>query len=126
MHKLTSKPITLDCFEIDDYQENLENWIDSTTNYEFNLKQAIEVNISMLEGLRQKYLETKDIRYWKELIRWLPESWLQTRTVTLNYENIRSMVHQRRGHKLTEWRKTFINWATTLPYANELIFYNNN
>ena len=126
MHKLTSKPITLDCFEIDDYQENLENWIDSTTNYEFNLKQAIEVNISMVEGLRQKYLETKDIRYWKELIRWLPNSWLQTRTVTLNYENIRSMVHQRKGHKLTEWRKAFINWVTTLPYANELIFYNNN
>ena len=65
-------------------------------------------------------------KYWKELLRKLPNSWLQTRTVTLNYENIRSMVHQRRGHKLTEWRKTFINWATTLPYANELIFYNNN
>ena len=132
MHKLTSKPITLDCFEIDDYQENLENWIDSTTNYEFNLKQAIEVNISMLEGLRQKYLETKDIRYWKELIRWLPESWLQTRTVTMTYENLLAMCSkgQRRFHKLTEWSgdgedfvtESFIKFARKLPYAQEFIF----
>ena len=131
MHKLTSKPITLDCFEIDDYQENLENWIDSTTNYEFNLKQAIEVNISMLEGLRQKYLETKDVRYWKELIRWLPESWLQTRTVTLSYENLLAMCSkgQRRNHKLNEWSgkdnatlPNFISWARSLPYAQKLIF----
>ena len=132
MHKLTSKPITLDCFEIDDYQENLENWIDSTTNYEFNLKQAIEVNISMLEGLRQKYLETKDVRFWKELIRWLPESWLQTRTVTMNYENLLAMCSksQRRFHKLTEWSgdgedfvtESFIKFARKLPYAQEFIF----
>ena len=132
MHKLTSKPITIDCFEIDDYQENLENWIDSTTNYEFNLKQAIEVNISMLEGLRQKYLETKDVRFWKELIRWLPESWLQTRTVTMNYENLLAMCSksQRRFHKLTEWSgdgedfvtESFIKFARKLPYAQEFIF----
>ena len=131
MHKLTSKPITLDCFEIDDYQENLENWIDSTTNYEFNLKQAIEVNISMLEGLRQKYLETKDVRFWKELIRWLPESWLQTRTVTMNYENLLAMCSksQRRFHKLNEWSGSeddsldnFISFARELPYAADFIF----
>ena len=132
MHKLTSKPITIDCFEIDDYQENLENWIDSTTNYEFNLKQAIEVNISMLEGLRQKYLETKDVRFWKELIRWLPESWLQTRTVTMTYENLLAMCSksQRRFHKLTEWSgdgedfvtESFIKFARKLPYAQEFIF----
>ena len=39
-----------------------------------------------IEYLRQKYLETKDKVYWKELIRWLPESWLQKRTITMNYE----------------------------------------
>ena len=55
---------------------------------------------------------------WKELIRWLPESWLQTRTVTLNYENLLSIVRQRTGHKLTEW-KSFLDWVYTLPYAKE-------
>ena len=84
----------------------------------------------MLENLRLKYLETKDKRYWKELIRWLPESWLQTRTVTLNYENLFSMIRQRKNHKLHEWsgkdnplNKNFIAFAKTLPYAKELLFF---
>ena len=83
----------------------------------------------MLEGLRQKYNETKDVRYWKELIRWLPESWLQTRTVTMTYENLLSICRQRRNHKLNEWSglhtpvdQSFIQWARSLPYAQELIF----
>jgi len=87
--------------------------------------------IPYLEYLRQKYLETKDKRIWKELIRWLPESWLQKRTVTLNYENLLAMCSksQRRFHKLNEWSgqddnalPNFISWARTLPYAQELIF----
>jgi hypothetical protein len=81
----------------------------------------VEEIIETLEQLRQKYNETKDKRYWKELIRWLPNGWLQTRTVTMNYENLRSMAHQRMGHKLTEWH-SFLEWANTLPYAKELIF----
>ena len=109
MHKITSKPITLDCFEIGDYDESVF---------------AANNIIPLLEDLRQKYLETKDNRYWKELIRWLPESWLQTRTVTMNYENLLNMCStgQRRFHKLTEWSKDFIDFARSLPYAQDLIF----
>lgn len=64
--------------------------------------------------------ETKDKRYWKELIRLLPESWLQTRTVTMSYKNLLNMYHQRKNHKLSEWHK-FCEWIETLPYAKELI-----
>ena len=118
MHKLASTPITLDCFEIDDLaDENLQ--IGNYNCLKFMYNQIIDD----LESLRQKYLETKDMKYWKELIRWLPEGWLQTRTVTMNYENLYSIVRQRRGHKLTEW-KSFIDWVHALPYADELIFYN--
>lgn len=56
----------------------------------------------------------------KELIRLLPESWLQTRTVTMNYENLLSMYYQRKNHKLTEWHK-FCEWISELPNAKELI-----
>ena len=77
--------------------------------------------VSYLEQLRQKYNETKDKRYWKELIRLLPESWLQKRTITMNYENILNMYRQRKNHKLTEWSKSFCDWVKTLPYAEELI-----
>ena len=113
MHKLASTPITINCFEIDDYNSLfLENNVPGIGPEDF---------ISYLESLRQKYNETKDKRYWKELIRWLPEGWLQTRTVTMNYENLRTICHQRQGHKLTEWAQ-FVEWAHGLPYSTPLIF----
>lgn len=125
MHKITSKPITLDCFEIDDYDSSL-SLIDPTV-----LSVRADCFIDDLEQLRQLYLQTNDKRYWKELVRWLPESWLQTRTVTMNYENIFSIVRQRKNHKLNEWSgkdnaslTNFISWARELPYAQEFIFIN--
>lgn len=129
MHKLTSKPITLDCFETDDFNSDLQYF---KTN---DAGMLSEVIIEQLEYLRQKYLETKDKRYWKELVRWLPESWLQTRTWTANYETIRAICSpgQRRHHKLNEWSGeddasvcNFISWARSLPYASYLIFDDEN
>lgn len=127
MHKLTSKPITMDCFEIDDYQSL--SWENSTSNYSYN-ESYVKTLIDGLEGLRQKYLETNDKRYWKELVRWLPESWLQTRTITMNYETLAAIYHQRRNHKLNEWSgkdddnlTNFMDFIDKLPYANELIKY---
>lgn len=120
MHKLASIPITLECFETDDYDDSLP------IGYVLGQKDAANVGIfvddfiSFLEELRQKYNETKDKAYWKELVRWLPNGWLQTRTVTMNYENLRSMYHQRHTHKLTEWH-AFCHWVEDLPYAKELI-----
>lgn len=115
MHKLASTPITMDCFETDDMV------IDNEDNTLRELSVVIdEYLLPILEKLREKYNETKDIRYWKEIIRWLPESWLQTRTVTMSYANLRNIYHQRKGHKLTEW-KQILNWIETLPYAQDLI-----
>ena len=124
MHKLATTPITLDCFEIDDYDRNLsiadnpkdDDGLDNISTFEEDI-------IYVLENIRQKYLETKDKRYWKELVRWLPESWLQKRTIKMNYEYVRNMYFQRRNHKLTEWSESFIKWVESLPYAEELIMY---
>lgn len=125
MHKLASTPITMDCFETDDYEPDLVLAEDGDMKYSvdgFVAAEGIDYTlIAFLEGLRQKYNETKDKRYWKELVRWLPEAWLQTRTVTMNYENLRTICHQRQGHKLTEWAQ-FIEWARTLSYSTPLIF----
>ena len=112
MHKLASTPITLDCFEMGDFTPFIDN---------FKIDLSWRTVVSYLEQLRQKYNETKDKRYWKELIRLLPESWLQKRTVTVSYENILNMYRQRKNHKLTEWSKSFCDWVKTLPYAEELI-----
>ena len=122
MHKLATTPITMDCFETDDYEGDLLVYDTEPYAECFRTDDIWEEIINHCETLRQRYLETKDKRYWKELIRILPESWLQTRTWTANYEVLRNIVHQREGHKLTEW-KSFIDWVHTLPYAEELIFY---
>ena len=128
MHKLTSKPITLDSFETDDF-------VNVTYPKEFqreDLKSDIDDDfvqmclIPYLEYLRTSYLDmVKDDPegakvYWKELVRWLPNGWLQTRTWTANYETLRSMYHQRKNHKLTEWH-AFCDFLETLPYAREFI-----
>ena len=113
MHKLASTPITMDCFEMDDFKNFGINDYLMTVHWKYV--------IDTCERLRQKYNETKDKKYWKELIRLLPESWLQKRTITMNYENILNMYQQRKNHKLTEWSKSFIEWVKTLPYAEELI-----
>ena len=139
MHKLASYPITIDSFELGDYDPKLivETGIDDSGDnpYEYTIPMEdiigtnekefyyAETFIGFLESLRKKYLETKDKRYWKELVRWLPEGYLQKRTITLNYENLRSMYSQRKNHKLSEWHY-FCDWIkTSLPYAEELITY---
>ena len=132
MHKLASKPITLDCFEIDDYNPEIYDDNADPLLQKLDIDAHIKEDLlPFFELLRQKYLETKDKRYWKELVRWLPNGWLQTRTVSMNYENILSICHQREHHKLTEWsgmseNESFMKFARSLPYANDLIFINNN
>lgn len=144
MHKLTSTPIIMDCFEMDDFEDVPITDKCETFEDKWNLL------IQILEELRQKHNELiekakhleeiKDLneakkvrdvakKYWKELIRLLPESWLQKRTVTMNYENLLNMVRHRKNHKLNEWSgkdkqgvQCFIDWASCLPYAKELIF----
>lgn len=118
MHKLASTPITIDCFEMGDFEDfDLE-----AEDFSFPLTSIWTELTSALELCRKKYNETKDKRYWKELIRLLPESWLQKRTITMNYENILNMYRQRKHHKLTEWSKSFCDWVKTLPYAKEFLF----
>ena len=112
MHKLANTPITKECFEMDGFSEIIDN---------YKIGKLWQTITTYLEQLRQEYNETKDKRYWKELIRLLPESWLQKRTITMNYENILNMYRQRKNHKLTEWSKSFCDWVKTLPYAEELI-----
>ena len=121
MHKLASTPITFDCFEMDDF-ENLSVYDNEPYNIDTFVTDIWDDIIGYCETLRLKYNETKDKKYWKQLIRILPEGWLQTRTVTLNYEILRNIYFQRRYHKLSEWHQ-FCEWIESLPYAKELITY---
>ena len=105
MHKIHSKPFELEDFSTDHLSEAGLEFMNKT--------------IDFLEETRLKFIDKKDKTEWYTLIQMLPESYNQMRTCTLSYENIISMYHSRKGHKLQEWHE-FCDWAKTLPYFTEL------
>ena len=106
MHKIHSKPITLDDFSVDHLLPEC--------------LPAFEQYVSSIEQVRLRYLENKDKAQWYSLIQMLPSSYNQLRTVTMNYENLANMYHSRRFHKLEEWH-VLCAWIESLPYAKDLI-----
>lgn len=78
--------------------------------------------IRMLNFYRERYLETKDKLFWYQMIQLLPESYLQKRTITFNYEVLANIARSRRDHKLDEWSVEFMDWMRSLPYSEDLIF----
>lgn len=115
MHKIHAKPFTLDDFSHEHltyYEEEGElcrDWLGD-----------LEDLIDDLNLAREKFIETKDKKYWWQMIQLLPSSYNQRRTVQLNYEVLRNQYHARKNHKLDEWH-TYCDWIKTLPYAKELI-----
>ena len=73
-----------------------------------------EYNRERLKNLiTQKYLE---ILYSN------PAGLMLTARLTTNYRCLKNIWRQRRNHRLPEWR-AFCKWIETLPYAKELICY---
>ena len=106
MHKIHAKPFSREDFSTDHMDaETLEHF---------------DGIIAYLEVLRERFIETKDKRYWYDMIQFLPSSYDQMRTVTLNYETLTNIYYARRNHKLDEWH-IFCDMIRSLPYADELI-----
>lgn len=105
MHKIHAKE-----FRHKDF--SFENLSDSAC------KCALDI-IEELNKQRALYFDTKDKRYWWNMIQLLPSSYNQKRTVDFNYETVLSIVHQREGHKLDEWRE-FVEILKELPYIKEI------
>ena len=126
MHKIHAKAFELDDFS---WEQLLNNGCDLFT-YEFGkgsfvtqiqpIQLMTNFIIPSLNVCREKYLETKDKKYWWQLIQLLPSSYNQKRTVTFTYENVVTMIRQRTGHKLDEWRE-FVETLHGLPYVAEII-----
>lgn len=113
MHKITAKEFTLDDFS----HEQL--YYDSPTVSEFansNSYMTMKTIVDVLNFWRNRYLETKDKTDWYQIIQLLPSSYNQKRTVMLNYEVLGNIYHQRKNHKLNEWRE-FCEWIERLPYS---------
>ena len=129
MHKIAAKR-----FERDDFSH--EHLMDGG-NYILNS------TIDMLNEYRAQYLDSKDKKYWWQMIQLLPSSYNQKRTVMMNYEVLANIYKSRKNHKLDEWSignifktqfeqpiyeignnyispASFCDWIKTLPYS-ELI-----
>lgn len=83
----------------------------------FSSDNILDFTIQALNYYREKYIETKDKKYWWQLIQLLPSSYNQTRNAMLNYEVLANIYKSRQNHKLDEWRD-FCNWIETLPYSD--------
>ena len=82
--------------------------------------QALKNTITFLNYYRNRYLDSNDKRDWYNMIQLLPSSFLQGRTVQMNYQVLKHIFKDRTNHKLVEWQ-AFCEWIKTLPYASELI-----
>lgn len=112
MHKIAAKE-----FELDDFSH--EHLLDTGM-------WLLETMIDRLNKWRSVYVlgnqvyEPKDKEIWWQMIQLLPSSYNQKRTVTMNYENVISMIKQRTGHKLDEWND-FVKKLRQLPYIEDIM-----
>ena len=49
----------------------------------------------------------------------IPSGFQLTARMTTNYRQLKTIYHQRKNHRLPEWRE-FCRWCETLPYFKEL------
>lgn len=151
MHKIHAKEFTMDDFSREylfgeyEYVTTPESHLDELfPKYEESdgnelFWTSTDILATVIDGLnfyRKRYLETKDKRYWRQMIQLLPASYNQKRTIMMNYEVLANIYKSRRNHKLDEWAEHskgndeiviaatgqygFCDWIKTLPYS-ELI-----
>mgnify|MGYP003444908397 CR=1 FL=1 len=105
MHTLGRMPITADMFSFEDVPHDLKCSYLDLINYTRELWIA--------SGKKKPSPE------WRAMNQLMAIGFNYRRTVTLNYQVLRSMYHSRKNHRLSEWHD-FASWCETLPYS-ELI-----
>ena len=105
MHKIHSKEFTLDDF--------------SREHLDLPSVGILAEMVATLNICRTAFLNTKDKKWWWQMIQLLPSSYNQKRTVMLNYEVLANIYKSRKNHKLDEWHD-LCHWIENLPYS-ELI-----
>lgn len=126
MHKIHAKEFTIEDFS-HEHLDDKRNVLEDCNEYqlgdyywpEYTSRDILNLTIYALNYYRNLYLQTKDKKYWWQLIQLLPSSYNQKRTVMCNYEVLCNMYKSRKNHRLDEWH-TLCDWMETLPYS-ELI-----
>lgn len=135
MHKLGSRGLVAEDFSWDEEEFDSLGHLDVTdkatvtSEREFTLS-WLNRRIRLWKTIQGAVKDTTDReeqrrlrqyakRVWRRFIQDLPSSFNQTRTVTLNYENLRNIYQARKNHKLVEFH-VLCKWIGELPYS-ELI-----
>lgn len=105
MHKITEKEFTVDDFSYEKMSDGM-----------FATLTALVMD---LNNSRERYLKTNEKQAWWDIIQILPSSYNQRRTLSMNYENVLTILKQRKKHKLDEWEE-YRNELMRLPYMGEL------
>lgn len=121
MHKIHDKEFTMNDFSLEHLKDEKDGWIEDEDRHKWcSAYTHMEITVNVLNAYHYHYLETKDKKYWWQMIQLLPSSYNQKRTVMLNYEVLRNIYNARKEHKLDEW-KEFCEWIKVLPLAHDLI-----
>lgn len=112
MHKIAAKEFTFNDFS--------HEHIGDVPNCDPMYYAALEGTIMALNEARRCFIDTKDKKYWWQMIQLLPSSYNQLRTVDLNYEVLLNQYFQRKDHKLDEWR-IYCEQIKCFPYLNDFI-----
>ena len=106
MHTLHKRDLTIDDF-------SHEHLVSTSLD-------CLNETIKTINTTRQYFVDMKLKEDWWQMIQLLPSSFNQMRTIDLDYETLFSIYHQRKNHKLDEWRE-FCRWIETLPYMKEFL-----
>lgn len=131
MHKIHAKEFTMEDFSFEHLLSDPDNDEDGPYHeikepdceaYRWYAPKEILEDwiIRSLNKCRKAYLETKDKKYWWQMIQLLPSSYNQKRTVMLNYEVLANIYKSRKDHKLDEWH-VLCDWIKTLPYSELIV-----
>ena len=112
MHKIAAKEFTLDDFS--------HEHIGDVPNCDPMYYAALEGTIMALNEARQCFIDTKDKKYWWQMIQLLPSSYNQRRTIDLNFEVLLKQYRERKNHKLDEWH-IYCDWIKEIALLNEII-----
>ena len=104
MHMIHAKEFTMDDFSTDQL-ENIG-------------KNIIQVIIEALNFYRLEFINSgmKDKDAWYSMIQLLPSSYMQKRTIDINYETALKIIKDRRYHKLNEFRELCDYLLENVPY----------
>ena len=120
MHKIHEKEFTMGDFSCEHLDcRTYDLWRDVKFLHSYcSAYDFLKIACDVLNHYRKIYLETKDKKYWWQMIQLLPTSYNQKRTVMLNYEVLANIYKSRKNHKLDEWCEHSVPERSQDPIAD--------